>query len=212
MFDTPILWNAHWSYTPILWNGVCVCVCVWSPNFKTINWKQMSNGTKTVALFCFVLFCFVFRDRVSLYSPGCPGTHFVDQAGLELRNSPASASWVLGLNLCAVSVSRYEWGTEGHVNSHSSAKDRREWWRSLFPVYVHFSYSSHTSWGTEFSCMGCLYRARVQSHRSRTWWVKVQFPFQNLGHLNLSCSLRVCTCVPAYPRMHGCMPQCAWEG
>jgi hypothetical protein len=52
---------------------VCVCVCV-----------------------CFVcLFVFVFRDRVSLYSPGCPGTHFVDQAGLELRNPPASASRVL---------------------------------------------------------------------------------------------------------------------
>jgi hypothetical protein len=32
------------------------------------------------------------RDRVSLYSPGCPGAHFVDQAGLELRNPPASAS------------------------------------------------------------------------------------------------------------------------
>jgi hypothetical protein len=31
-----------------------------------------------------------FRDRVSLYSPGCPGTHFVDQAGLELINPPAS--------------------------------------------------------------------------------------------------------------------------
>jgi hypothetical protein len=25
-------------------------------------------------------FFLVFRDRVSLYSPGCPGTHFVDQA------------------------------------------------------------------------------------------------------------------------------------
>ena len=36
-----------------------------------------------------------FRDRVSLYSPGCPGPHFVDQAGLELRNPPASASGVL---------------------------------------------------------------------------------------------------------------------
>jgi hypothetical protein len=48
--------------------------------------------------FCF-LFCFVFRDRVSLYSPGCPGTHSVAQAGLELRNPPASASQVLGLKL-----------------------------------------------------------------------------------------------------------------
>jgi hypothetical protein len=53
-------------------------------------------------LFCFVLFCFcfVFRDRVSLYSPGCPGTHFVDQAGLKLRNLLASASRVLELKAC----------------------------------------------------------------------------------------------------------------
>jgi hypothetical protein len=35
---------------------------------------------------------YFFLDRVSLYSPGCPGTHFVDQTGLELRNPPASAS------------------------------------------------------------------------------------------------------------------------
>jgi hypothetical protein len=40
----------------------------------------------------FFLFCFLFfGDRVSLCSPGCPGTHFVDQAGLELKNPPASA-------------------------------------------------------------------------------------------------------------------------
>jgi hypothetical protein len=41
-----------------------------------------------------------YRDRVSLCSPGCPGTHSVDQASLELRNSPASASQVLGLKAC----------------------------------------------------------------------------------------------------------------
>jgi hypothetical protein len=29
------------------------------------------------------------QDRVSLCSPSCPGTHSVDQAGLELRNLPA---------------------------------------------------------------------------------------------------------------------------
>jgi hypothetical protein len=53
-------------------------------------------------LFCFVLFCFVlFQDRVSLCSPGCPGTHSVDQADLELRNLPASASQVLELKACA---------------------------------------------------------------------------------------------------------------
>ena len=41
-------------------------------------------------LFLFFLFLFLFFvffwDRVSLYSSGCPGPHFVDQAGLELRN------------------------------------------------------------------------------------------------------------------------------
>jgi hypothetical protein len=50
--------------------------------------------------FFFVLFCFVFQDGVSLYSPGCFATHFVDQTCLELRNSPASASQVLGLKTC----------------------------------------------------------------------------------------------------------------
>jgi hypothetical protein len=54
--------------------------------------------TNTTCSFCFVLF---FRDRVSLYSPTCPGTHFVDQASLELRNPPASASRVLGVKACA---------------------------------------------------------------------------------------------------------------
>jgi hypothetical protein len=52
--------------------------------------------------FFFIFFHFLtFRDRVSLYSPSCPGTHFVDQAGLELRNAPDSASRVLGLKACA---------------------------------------------------------------------------------------------------------------
>jgi hypothetical protein len=42
--------------------------------------------------------------RVSLCSLGCPGTHSVDQAGLELRNPPASASRVLGLKACATTA------------------------------------------------------------------------------------------------------------
>jgi hypothetical protein len=61
-----------------------------------------------VPLECMVGFClFVclfFRDRVSLCSPGCPGTHSVDQAGLELRNPPVSASQVLGLKACATTA------------------------------------------------------------------------------------------------------------
>ena len=52
-------------------------------------------GSPTILLFFFP------RGRVSLYSPGFPGTHFVDQAGFELRNPPATASRVLGLKACA---------------------------------------------------------------------------------------------------------------
>jgi hypothetical protein len=46
----------------------------------------------------------VFQDKISLYRPGCPGTHSVDQAGLELRNLPVSASQVLGLKACATTT------------------------------------------------------------------------------------------------------------
>jgi hypothetical protein len=37
---------------------------------------------------------------------GCPGTHFVDQAGLELRNPTPSASQVLGLKACTTTTRR----------------------------------------------------------------------------------------------------------
>jgi hypothetical protein len=47
---------------------------------------------------------YFFRDRVSLCSPGCPGTHSVDQAGLQLRNPSASASQLLGLKACATTA------------------------------------------------------------------------------------------------------------
>jgi hypothetical protein len=55
-------------------------------------------------LFGLVWFGLVFQDSVSLCSPGCPGTHSVDQAGLELRNPPASATQVLGLKACATTA------------------------------------------------------------------------------------------------------------
>jgi hypothetical protein len=59
---------------------------------------MLNCGSCMTSIFFFFL---VFRDRVSLCSPGCPGTHSVDQAGLELRNPPASASRELGLKVCA---------------------------------------------------------------------------------------------------------------
>jgi hypothetical protein len=57
------------------------------------NSKEGSSCLMLEFLFvCFcVCMCVCVCDRVSLCSPGCPGTHFVDQAGIELRNLPASA-------------------------------------------------------------------------------------------------------------------------
>jgi hypothetical protein len=62
---------------------------------------QIFKYQRYFVLFSFV---FVFRDRVSLCNPVCPGTHSVDQAGLELRNPPASASQVLGLKAHATAT------------------------------------------------------------------------------------------------------------
>jgi hypothetical protein len=52
-----------------------------------------TNTSSSIKYFFF----FWFFETGFLCSLGCPGTHFVDQAGLELRNPPVSASQVLGL-------------------------------------------------------------------------------------------------------------------
>jgi hypothetical protein len=86
----------------------------WGKLWKMKALKQ-ERGSSYLSLICcvqtfyqlgsfflwFFFFFFFFWDRVSLCSPGYPGTHFVAQAGLELRNPPASASQVLGLKACA---------------------------------------------------------------------------------------------------------------
>jgi hypothetical protein len=52
----------------------------------------------------FTFFFLIFRDRVSVCSPGCPGAHSIDQPGLEVRYLPASASQVLGLKTCTTTA------------------------------------------------------------------------------------------------------------
>jgi hypothetical protein len=44
---------------------------------------------------------------VSLCTPGCPGTHSVDQADLELMDLPASSSQVLELKACTTTTWLY---------------------------------------------------------------------------------------------------------
>jgi hypothetical protein len=62
-------------------------------------YSKTMDGVK--AKLCFSFACLLvdwlvlaslFYDRVSLCSPGCPGTCSLDQAGLELRDPSASAS------------------------------------------------------------------------------------------------------------------------
>jgi hypothetical protein len=60
--------------------------------------KLWSSGRMEPTLFVLL---FLFFEIGFLCSPGCPGTHSVDQASLKLRNPPASASRVLGLKVCA---------------------------------------------------------------------------------------------------------------
>ncbi|GAB1301193.1 Predicted gene 8251 [Apodemus speciosus] len=63
--------------------------------------KGMTFGFREMVIYPHI---FSRKRQGSLCSPGCPGTHSVDQAGLELRNPPASASQVLGLKACATTA------------------------------------------------------------------------------------------------------------
>jgi hypothetical protein len=98
----------YWAALPALVYELTVVLAVlaflywqwkmFGPIASALNHDLWPWSISPISLFLFV--CFVFRDKVSLCSLGCPGTHFVDQAGLELRNPPASASQILGLKAC----------------------------------------------------------------------------------------------------------------
>jgi hypothetical protein len=77
---------------------MCVCICIYICVCMHVSVYEYMYVYMCmyVCMYRYVFVC-VCVDKVSLYSPGCPGTHSVDQAGLELRNPPASASQVLGL-------------------------------------------------------------------------------------------------------------------
>ncbi|GAB1285643.1 DDB1- and CUL4-associated factor 6 [Apodemus speciosus] len=66
-----------------------------------------------------------YLDRVSLCSPGCPGTYSVDQAGLKLRNPPASASQVLGLKRRREFIQRLK--LEATLNVHDGCVNTICW-------------------------------------------------------------------------------------
>lgn len=73
--------SAHWGEA----HAVLQCSNIWFKRPSQIN-PAKEKWRKVIHSFIHSL----TRDRVSLCSFGCPGTHDVDQAGLELE-MPASA-------------------------------------------------------------------------------------------------------------------------
>jgi hypothetical protein len=72
---------------------------------RTVADQQSTSGIWVFYLFVYLGFLGGgVQDRVSLCSPKCPGTHSVDQAGLELRNLPASVSRALGSKACVTTA------------------------------------------------------------------------------------------------------------
>jgi hypothetical protein len=88
-----------------LWATMCLLGFELRTSGRAVG--ELNHWAISPALFAFsflffcLFVCLFVWDRVSLCSPGCPGTHFVDQADLELRNLPASASQMLGLKVRA---------------------------------------------------------------------------------------------------------------
>ena len=82
--------------------------------------ERNEKRNKIIGCFLFVcLFVLYFQDQVSLYSPSCPGTQVVDQAGLELRNPPAFAFPMLGLEACATTARLDNWNVSSSLGDTS---------------------------------------------------------------------------------------------
>jgi hypothetical protein len=93
-FEVSYIYAQVWTHpcvTQSLPGCLQIKVCN-SAQYHASHHDNRLNFCLFVCLFVCLVGWLVFRDRVSLYSPGCPGTHFVDQAGLEFRNPSASAS------------------------------------------------------------------------------------------------------------------------
>jgi hypothetical protein len=108
--------------------------------------------------FIFVCLFVCFWDRVSLCGPGCRGTHFIDQAGLELRNPPASASRVLRLKVSWFPA--FLWGLQ--LISWMNLRRALELW-TLNIVETSIDYEDSESWTKCICIILCLSMAPKDS-------------------------------------------------
>jgi hypothetical protein len=143
--------------------------------------KHPADNTDFLLFVCLFLF-FVFWDRVSLCSPVCPGTHSVDQAGLELRNPPASASQVLGLKACHYCPATLTFSLESKV------------------LYIQGFYPNNNplSMGGSYFCKRINWSYDISPADTTIKWFSELFPNENL-QLKRTRQTQACVALPQDP-------------
>ena len=66
-------------------------------------WVSVNHHLLLKMSFCVAMFglvWFFLTEFLWTVSPGCPGTHSVDQTDFKLRDLPASFFWVMGSKAC----------------------------------------------------------------------------------------------------------------
>lgn len=108
--------------------------CVYAHSKAISTYMQNSFIEKIRQLFInfYLLLRGYFWDRFLLGSHACPGRHYVYQAGLELKISLASASWMLGLKVCNITLSYNNFGQKKQVyfilsNSYKIQNRQKKW-------------------------------------------------------------------------------------
>jgi hypothetical protein len=76
---------------------LCLCLCLPSAGIKGVRHHRLAPLSAPYRSF----FLFFYWDEGPLWSPGCPGTHYVDPAGLELRGLPDAVSPECWGQMCA---------------------------------------------------------------------------------------------------------------
>ncbi|GAB1298295.1 Pluripotency-associated transcript 25 [Apodemus speciosus] len=121
-------------------------------------------------------------DRVSLYSPGFPGTLYIYQAGLELRNKPASVCQVLELKVhersqSAEKPSEYTQGGKAfalYADRHAQRHERVHTEKKLHIVIQYVE---------AFAQHSLQIRKRAQTGKKVYEWNQCGKAFANHSHL-----------------------------
>lgn len=77
------------------------CIIYKVSSYGRVSLLKSTSFSSLSLSFFFLFFGLFFQDRDSLYSPGFPGTHSVEQAVLLFRDGSASVSLSVGLKVWA---------------------------------------------------------------------------------------------------------------